>query len=363
MTPAQVALELGVSSRDVRDVLRATHGTLSEQGGELNRWHLTAEQMQHVRNHFQGTGRNPLVWSLELGETVRRRELQETYGGSRQSGIVTSSVTTDILVFTDPVKGAKYGYDRHDGLHPDGTYTYTGQGQVGDQVFKFGNKALRDSAADGRVIRLFVSQGVDVTYEGAFTTADPSYAFAQIPDIDGNLRRGIVFTFIPLGERGDDLPVQGETKIAAEPSIVEWSPPEATDITVIAPDDLVLQDRMITRLEHDLQTVFGSWLQANGETPQTLKLPTSAGLIQPDMYVPGLDWVVEAKKSTGRAYVRMAIGQVLDYVHLARRSRLEAKPVILLPGRPEPDLKRLISNLGITLAVRTENGFDITEPD
>ena len=189
VTPAHLALELGVSSRDVRQVLRNAYGKLRDQATPTTRWDLTPAQQQLVRDHFHGNQRDPQVWSLDPGDTIRRRELQATYGGSRQDGIVTSSVTTDILVFTDPVKGAKYGYDRYDGLHADGTYTYTGAGGTGDQVFTRGNKALRDSATNGRTIRLFISKGVNVTYEGAFTTGDPTYTFQQIPDIHGNLRQ------------------------------------------------------------------------------------------------------------------------------------------------------------------------------
>lgn len=362
-TPAQLALELGVSSHDVREVLRDAYGTLREQQTPIQRWRLDEQQANLVREHFRNNHRNPLVWSLEPGETVRRRELQDTYGGSRQDGIVTSSVTTDIIVFTDPVKGARYGYDRFDGLHPDGTYTYTGAGHTGEQQFARGNKALRDAAADGRTIRLFVSQGVNVTYEGAFTTGDPTYTYQQIPDIEGNLRRGIVFNFVPLGERGSDLPLNAGPETSSELLLTDWNPPNDSDVPVPAPDDdSIVQDHVITRVEHNLQAAFGAWLRINGLTPQTLKLPTSAGLIEPDLYVAQQRWIVEAKKSTARSYVRMAIGQVLDYTHLAKKHGIDATPVILLPGRPEPDLYDLIRSLNITVAVRTDTGFDITPP-
>src|SRR5690606_5677887 len=62
------------------------------------------------------------------------------------------------------------------------------------------------------------------------------------------------------------------------------------------------------------------------------------------------------------AHGRMAIGQVLDYTHLAKKHGIDAAPVILLPGRPEPDLQDLISSLNITTVIRTDTGFDITSP-
>ncbi|MGP5132531.1 hypothetical protein [Brachybacterium tyrofermentans] len=362
VTPAQLALELGVSSHDVREVLRGTYGTLTQQNVTLKRWQLTTEQTQLVRDRFSENHRDPLVWSLEPGETVRRTELQATYGGSRQDGIVTSSVTTDILIFTDPIKGAKYGYDLHDGLKADGTYTYTGAGGIGDQQFARGNKALRDSVVEGRVIRLFLSKGVDVTYEGAFTTGDPAYTLQQAPDTTGAQRQVIVFNLLPLGKRGDSLPLKNADEVTAAPTTTNWTPPDSSDITISADDDYVAKERVVTRVEHDLQAAFGAWLQTAGNSVLILKLPTSAGSVEPDLYVPDRGWIVEAKKSTGRTYVRMAIGQVLDYAYLARKNQLKAVPVILLPGEPEGDLKQLISDLGITLATRTSQSFTITEP-
>lgn len=124
VAPAVLALGLG-PSHDVREILRAEYGTLTVQGASTELWNLTPEQGQHVREALAGHEHNQAAWSLEPGETVRRRDLQDTYGGSPRSGIVTLSTTRDILVLTDPVKGARFGYDRHDGLHPDGTYTYT----------------------------------------------------------------------------------------------------------------------------------------------------------------------------------------------------------------------------------------------
>lgn len=46
MTPAELARELRVTPKRVRDVLRARYGTLP--AGE-SRWHLSDEQIAHVR--------------------------------------------------------------------------------------------------------------------------------------------------------------------------------------------------------------------------------------------------------------------------------------------------------------------------
>jgi hypothetical protein len=61
----------------------------------------------------------------------------------------------------------------------------------------------------------------------------------------------------------------------------------------------------------------------------------------------------------------MAIGQVLDYTHLASLliegkdfpGLTAASPAILLPMLPEPDLVELVKKLKIALWVKSEKGF------
>ena len=115
-------------------------------------------------------------------------------------------------------------------------------------------------------------------------------------------------------------------------------------------------------MEFELQSAFGSWLRAMGTPPSRLRLDAGATFVEPDLYVPKRDWIVEAKKSSARAYVRTAIGQVLDYVHLAAKSGLNAKPIVLLPGMPEQDLVELMANLGITTIVRNGDNFEEVFP-
>ena len=89
---------------------------------------------------------------------------------------------------------------------------------------------------------------------------------------------------------------------------------------------------------------------------------TDPATIEPDLYVESRGWIIEAKKSSGRHYVRTAIGQVLDYVHVAEQAGVAAAPVVLLPSRPTPDLVALLGRHGITLIVRGEAGFEVLTP-
>ena len=50
VTPADLARDLGVPAKQIRDVLRARDGLLAERGE--TRWELTPEQVEHVRAAF-----------------------------------------------------------------------------------------------------------------------------------------------------------------------------------------------------------------------------------------------------------------------------------------------------------------------
>jgi hypothetical protein len=357
LTPADLALAAGRSQKRVRAVLRSLYGTLPLG---VSRWELSEEQFAAALAVLK-SDRGPREWSLEIGDTVRRRQVHEAYGGQQQGGISTPRSAPEILIFTDPVSGARYGYDKHEGLRENGSYFYTGEGQHGPQTFIRGNLALRDAALTGKTIRLFTTKGTAATYVGAFTTGDPVYKLETIPDVDGEPREGIIFNLVPLHADLTLLPTYGGA--ANYMWVGEWTPPEFSDIVVPQPELPELGDRVVSRVEFELQRSFGEWLIEAGHVPKLLRLPVGSSRIEPDLYVPSRSWIVEAKKSSGRAFVRAAIGQVLDYVHIAKREQITALPVILLPGRPEQDLVDLIDELGIILVYRRDDGFAVVESD
>ena len=65
-------------------------------------------------------------WDLEPGHVIRRRELHDRFGGSRQGGMTTSSSSPNILLFLDRAVGNPHGY--FDGWAGDRLY-YTVQGR------------------------------------------------------------------------------------------------------------------------------------------------------------------------------------------------------------------------------------------
>ncbi|MEV8212523.1 hypothetical protein [Leifsonia sp. NPDC077715] len=126
-------------------------------------------------------------------------------------------------------------------------------------------------------------------------------------------------------------------------------------------DDLTADTgRIVTYEEFELQSRFGRWLESQNTPAEVLLLTVGSSVIQPDFHVPARSWIVEAKKSEARPYVRLAIGQVLDYVAAAERHNIVARPVILLPRVPADDLVDLVGRHGIWLAVPAANADDFT---
>jgi hypothetical protein len=113
---------------------------------------------------------------------------------------------------------------------------------------------------------------------------------------------------------------------------------------------------------------FKDWLVENGlQRPAAMKLPAGGGetWAEADLWIPEKNQLVEAKADATRESVRMAIGQVLDYAHLASLlmeteefpGLKSSQPTILLPVLPASDLLELINQLGIVLWVQSNQGF------
>jgi hypothetical protein len=100
-------------------------------------------------------------FSLRAGDIVTRAKLVVEYGGSVQSGgIVASTTSNSVFVFTDPAEGTQFGYV-YDGFSPDGTvFHYTGAGRDGDQKLSGSNSPILTHAAKERSVHAFSAAGV-----------------------------------------------------------------------------------------------------------------------------------------------------------------------------------------------------------
>lgn len=144
---------------------------------------------------------------FEIGRVYSRSDIHMRYGGQEQGGISTPAEYPFIMLFTGE-SGEKYGY--RDGWGPDGTFQYTGEGQVGDMQFKGGNLAIRDHARNGEDLHLFQYVSSDsVQYVGQMVYAGHKLA-GGVPDRNGNSRTAIVFYLVPMQSLGE---VQQQTPV------------------------------------------------------------------------------------------------------------------------------------------------------
>jgi 5-methylcytosine-specific restriction protein A len=133
------------------------------------------------------------------GEVYHRRALHDLYGGQRQGGISTPKDHPIIFLVTGE-SGTQYGYT--DGFRQDGTFWYTGDGQVGDMQLLRGNAAILNHQSHGKALHLF--QGVqhgELQYTGEATYVGHHMEVA--PDRDGMPRQAIVFELsVNVGANG-----------------------------------------------------------------------------------------------------------------------------------------------------------------
>jgi 5-methylcytosine-specific restriction protein A len=127
---------------------------------------------------------------FEVGKIYNRRdEIHKVYGGQQQRGISTPANHPLIFLFTGE-SGESYGYE--DKFQPDGTFRYTGEGQVGDMEMLRGNSAIRDHQELGKNLFLFeyVKSGY-VRFMGEVVCV--GHHIEQRVDRSGDRRDAIIF--------------------------------------------------------------------------------------------------------------------------------------------------------------------------
>jgi hypothetical protein len=76
-----------------------------------------------------------------------------------------------------------------------------------------------------------------------------------------------------------------------------------------------------------------------------------------DAYEPGRRNLLEAKSSSKREHLRMAVGQLLDYSYLGKKQFGKPNMAVLLPARPTPDSELWLSGLHISVVWRERGAF------
>jgi 5-methylcytosine-specific restriction protein A len=126
----------------------------------------------------------------------RRNELHGKYGGQQQGGISTPSSSPIIMLFSGS-SGEQYGYK--DGWNQDGTFPYSGEGQIGDMQLTRGNAAIAKHEESGKSLHLFQmtpEKGL-VRYVGEMRYLD-HHRIPRAADREGRSRAAIVFRLQPV---------------------------------------------------------------------------------------------------------------------------------------------------------------------
>jgi hypothetical protein len=289
-------------------------------------------------------------WDLEPGDRIRRLDLHERYGGGGQGGIAPSAQTPNVLVFSDSRAGEKYGYV-FDGWR-ENIFHYTGEGQVGDQLMRSGNRAIRDHEQDGRALRVFKGVRGTVEYDGEFRQIASPY-YAEAPDRNGDTRQVIVFQLIRIDgssshEEGPTPLVPQAQTIVTEASIEKHQ----TDSVVVEP---ATEPWEAVRREQPLVRDYAAFLERRKHMVIRLRvIPEGETVaIVCDLHDKTANVLYEAKGSGTRNAIRIAIGQLADY----GRFVIGAQRAVLLPERPRPDLEALLRSQGIQSVWRSGDGF------
>lgn len=295
-------------------------------------------------------------WDIKVGEVVKRTEIHSRYGGGGMGGIEPSAKTPNIFIFTSD-SGTSFGYNFDEELE-DGSFLYTGDGQIGDQDPTVGgNKAIIEHRKKGRALRLFESaeKKTFVRYIGEFELADAEPEIRRAPDAKGEERDVLVFHLIPVGQTKKLTRKAKEVQTAS----VTWQNPERNTGDSHT-RQIDASTTIATRQEAQLQNRYIEFLRSNGSEvgTYTISIPESNAPLRVDLVDRTNRRIIEVKAGTTRGYVREAIGQVLEYVFQLKRIKNEDwDPVILLPGKPSEDLVSFISSLGIRLVWENETNF------
>jgi hypothetical protein len=302
-------------------------------------------------------GIQTINWDIKVGEVLKRKEVHSRYGGAGMGGIEPSAKTPNVFIFTSDT-GSTYGYNFDEELE-DGSFLYSGDGQVGDQDISIGgNKAIVEQRKKGRALRIFeaAEQDTFVRYVGEFELADAEPEIRRAPDANKYERDVLVFHLLPVGQTKK---LTKKTKVVQTASVT-WQDPERNTGDSHT-RKISASTTIATRQEAQLQNRYIEFLRNKGceVGTYTISIPESNAPLRVDLVDRTNQKLIEVKAGTSRGYVREAIGQVLDYVFQLKRIRSEVWiPAILLPGRPSDDLVALIDSLNIELIWEEEGSFN-----
>lgn len=131
---------------------------------------------------------------FERNKMYKRSSLHDQYGGNRQRGISPSAKHDMIFIFD--MKNSSFEYTNH-WDKKEGLYYYNGEGQIGDQTFTSGNKALLRHIERSKDVYLFEEIGNSM-YRFIDQMILIGYDIQFGSDKNHQQREVIVFTFEPI---------------------------------------------------------------------------------------------------------------------------------------------------------------------
>lgn len=319
--------------------------------------HVGDPELQAALYAAVGDAEAPSSWSLLPGESIKRTNLHERFGGGGQGGIAPSAQTPNVLVFSDAESGRRHGYI--DGWQDDGCFHYTGEGQAGDQELARGNRAIANHSADDRALRVFDGVAGTVEYVGEFVLDRRPYR-ADAPESQDSpsggrvVRQVLVFPLRPVDTQPRP-PDPALVAMAGGPQLLEVPVEQQnTERAVVSPSG---ERYEVERREQRLVLAYAAFL-AERQVHVGRHRIRPAGEAKPlfsDVFDSQRNNLIEAKGSGSRSNVRMAIGQLADYGRFLTPTPAKA---ILLPERPRQDLEALLASQGIDAIWPTRDGFE-----
>ncbi|WP_405365735.1 hypothetical protein [Kitasatospora sp. NBC_00039] len=357
------------------------------------------------------------------GDIRTRAQIRQEFGGSPQGGICPSGEKKSVNLYSDPSVGENVGYydgwlAEKDELGP--VFEYTGAGLTGDQTFEgtfgLGNRAILRHAEQGRKLRVFIRAGTikgtataTHRYVGTFNLDQRlPYVWRKVRGENGEVRSVIVFRLRPDGafesSAADAIPAAKETTVdfvqfqpitasmlnsgpatqgalsipaqqpGAKGSTKNRTAHASTEGIFVVPEafNTEMSLRAATaasiavRREAALTKSYWAHLESYGHKVGAFQIRVEglSSTLRTDLYDATAHVLYEAKGSSSREDVRMAIGQLLDYGRYVKTDAHPREPrqVVLLPAAPDPDIRNLLERHQIGLVHQLSDGR-FTGPD